>query len=259
MRISILTDNHAGSFTKAEHGLSYLIESDGKRILFDTGQSDIFLRNAEVMDISIRNIDIVILSHGHFDHGNGLEYLKGGRLICHPGCFERRYRRKDGFYIGLRDTKDVLCRKFELITSSEPYEISKKIFFLGEIPRLTDFESNSTSFVFENGIPDYVSDDSAVTFMLPEGLFVVTGCGHSGIVNTLEYSKRITGVTNLLGIMGGFHLKETDLQLKETIKYLKTNRIRHIYPSHCTELPALSSFYDNFRIRQVKTGDVLEF
>lgn len=259
MRISVLTENHAGSITLAEHGLSYLIESDSKRILFDTGQSDIFLRNAGVMNISMRNIDIVILSHGHFDHGNGLEYLEGGRLICHPGCFERRFRGKDRSYIGLRDTKDVLSRKFELITSSEPYEISKKIFFLGEIPRLTDFESNTTSFVFENGTPDYVSDDSAVAFILPEGLFVVTGCGHSGIVNTLEYSKRVTGVNNLFGIMGGFHLKETDLQLKETIKYLKTNRIKHVYPSHCTELPALSSFYDNFKIRQVKTGDILDF
>jgi 7,8-dihydropterin-6-yl-methyl-4-(beta-D-ribofuranosyl)aminobenzene 5'-phosphate synthase len=94
---------------------------------------------------------------------------------------------------------------------------------------------------------------------LPEGLFVVTGCGHSGIVNTLEYSKRVMGVNNMFGIMGGFHVKETDLQLKETIKYFKTNRIKHIFPSHCTELPALSSFYDNFRIKQIKTGDILDF
>jgi 7,8-dihydropterin-6-yl-methyl-4-(beta-D-ribofuranosyl)aminobenzene 5'-phosphate synthase len=259
MRISVLTENHAGSNTMAEHGLSYMIESDGKRILFDTGQSDIFLRNAEVMNISMRNIDIVILSHGHFDHANGLEHLEGGRLICHPGCFVKRFRGKDRYYIGLRNTKDELSVKFELVTSSKPYKISEKIFFLGEIPRLTDFESNITSFVFEDGTPDYVSDDSAVVFSMPEGLFVVTGCGHSGIVNTLEYSKRVMGVNNIFGIMGGFHLKETDIQLNETIKYLKTNRIKHIFPSHCTELPALSSFYDNFRIKQIKTGDILDF
>jgi len=72
MKISVLTENHAGSITMAEHGLSYLIELDGKRILFDTGQSEMFLRNAEVMNISMKNIDIVILSHGHFDHGNGM-------------------------------------------------------------------------------------------------------------------------------------------------------------------------------------------
>ena len=259
MRISVLTENHAGSFTMAEHGLSYLIEFNGKGILFDTGQSDMFLKNARIMNINMENIDMIILSHGHFDHGNGLSYISGCNLLCHPGCFVRRYRKADNKYIGLKNTRDELSSILNLITSAEPYKISDRMYFLGEIPRLTDFESQSTSFVFKDGTPDYVSDDSAITFLLPEGLFVVTGCGHSGIVNTLEYSKRVTGVTNIFGIMGGFHLKETDLQLKETIKYLKTNRIKHISPSHCTELPALSSFYDNFRIRQIKTGDILDF
>ena len=259
MRISVLTENHAGSNTMAEHGLSYLIESDGKRILFDTGQSDVFMRNAEVMNINMRNIDIVILSHGHFDHGNGLEYLQGGSIICHPGCFVRRFRGKDRSYIGLRNTKDELSVKFKLITSSKPYKISEKIFFLGEIPRLTDFESNTTSFVFEDGTPDYVPDDSAVAFILPEGLFVITGCGHSGIVNTLEYSKRVTGVNNIFGIMGGFHLKENDRQTRKTIQFLKESKAKNILPSHCTELPALSSFYETFRIKQVRSGEIYEF
>jgi len=59
--------------------------------------------------------------------------------------------------------------------------------------------------------------------------------------------------------MGGFHLKEIDLQTKETIRYLKENNVKHILPSHCTELPALSAFYENFGIRQIKTGDILSF
>jgi 7,8-dihydropterin-6-yl-methyl-4-(beta-D-ribofuranosyl)aminobenzene 5'-phosphate synthase len=259
MRISVLTENHAGSITRAEHGLSYLIEFDSKKILFDTGQSDLFLKNAQIMNVSMKNIDIVILSHGHFDHGNGLEYLEGGRLICHPGCFVRRFRGKDRSYIGLRNTKDELSVKFELVTSSKPYKISEKIFFLGEIPRLTDFESITTSFIFKDDTPDYVSDDSAVAFLLPEGLFVVTGCGHSGIVNTLEHSKKVTGVNNISGIMGGFHLKETDHQLRETIKYLKVNNVKHILPSHCTELPSLSAFYETFRNKLVITGNVYNF
>ena len=103
MRISVLTDNHPGSRTPAEHGLSYLIEYDGIMMLFDTGQSDMFLKNAKTMNISMKNIDIIILSHGHFDHGDGLHYLKGGRLICHPGCFVKRYRKRDNTYIGLKN------------------------------------------------------------------------------------------------------------------------------------------------------------
>ena len=259
MKISVLTENHAGSFTMAEHGLSYLIEYDGKTILFDTGQSDMYLKNAQIMNINMKNLDMIILSHGHFDHGNGLSYLYRSNLLCHPGCFVRRYRKTNKKYIGLKNSRAELSSMFNMITSAGPYKISDKIYFLGEIPRLTDFESQSTSFVFEDGTPDFVMDDSAMAMALPEGLFVVTGCGHSGIVNTLEHAKRITGQEKVFGIMGGFHLKEIDHQTKETIGYLKKNKINHIFPSHCIELPALSSLYDNFRIRQLKTGDILDF
>ncbi len=108
MKISVLTDNHPGSHTPAEHGLSYFIEYDGKRLLFDTGQSDMFIRNAEAMKISMTNIDMVILSHGHFDHGNGLDYFSGFSLLCHPGCFVKRYRKSDHTYIGLNNSKEEL-------------------------------------------------------------------------------------------------------------------------------------------------------
>ncbi len=259
MKISVLADNHPGPHTPGEHGLSYLVEYDEKRLLFDTGQSDMFLRNAEVMRISMTNIDMVVLSHGHFDHGDGLLNLSAGRLLCHPGCFVQRYRKYDHSYIGLKNSKGELATRFELVTASKPYKISEKILFLGEIPRVTDFESNTTSFIFENGTPDYVMDDSAIVIIMPEGLFVMTGCGHAGIVNTLEHAKKITGINNLYGIIGGFHLKEINHQTKETIRYLKENKLKHILPSHCTELPALSSFYNTFGIKLVKTGDILEF
>jgi 7,8-dihydropterin-6-yl-methyl-4-(beta-D-ribofuranosyl)aminobenzene 5'-phosphate synthase len=259
MRISVLTENYAGIATMAEHGLSYLIEFDGKRILFDTGQSDMFLKNAIKLNINPEDIDMIVLSHGHFDHGNGLRYLAGGNLLCHPGCFARRFRKSDYSYIGLEFTRDKLKEKFNLTTSKEPFKISEKIFFQGEIPRLTDFESQKTSFVFEDRNPDFVTDDSSLVLILSEGLFILTGCGHSGIVNTVENAKKITGKKDIFGIMGGFHLKEVDFQLNETIRYLRKNNVRHIMPSHCTELPALSTFHINFASRQISTGDILNF
>jgi 7,8-dihydropterin-6-yl-methyl-4-(beta-D-ribofuranosyl)aminobenzene 5'-phosphate synthase len=259
MKISILTDNHPGGNTPAEHGLSYLIEFDGKRLLFDTGQSDMFMTNARMMNASLTNIDMVILSHGHFDHGNGLDYLSDTTLLCHPGCFIKRYRKTDRSYIGLKNSKIELAGKYELVTSAKPYKISDRIIFLGEIPRLTDFESQTTSFDSEDGKADYVPDDSAVAIILPEGLFVITGCGHSGVVNTLEHARKITGINILHGIMGGFHLKERSLQTRETIKYLKDNKLNHVYPSHCTDLPALSLFYETFGNTLVKTGNIFNF
>jgi 7,8-dihydropterin-6-yl-methyl-4-(beta-D-ribofuranosyl)aminobenzene 5'-phosphate synthase len=259
MKISILTDNHPGVNTPAEHGLSYLIEYDGIRLLFDAGQSDMFLKNAGAMDLNLTNIDMVILSHGHFDHGNGLDFLTGYSLLCHPGCFVKRYRKSDHTYIGLNNSKEELSLLFNLITSAEPYKISEKIFFLGDIPRITGFESRTTPFIFEDGSPDYVMDDSALTLILPEGLFVVTGCGHSGIVNILENAKKVTGINRLYGIMGGFHLKEINHQAMETISYLKENKLKHVLPTHCTDLPALSAFFENFGMQLVKTGKIFNF
>jgi len=259
MTISILTDNSPGGNTPAEHGLSYLIEHDGKRLLFDTGQSDLFLKNAGTMGIDITNIDTIILSHGHFDHGDGLQYLSGGNLICHPKCFVKRYRKYDYSYIGLKNSKDEIAGRFNLITSSAPYQISEKIIFLGEIPRLTDFESKSTSFILDGDIPDFVMDDSAIALLLEDGLFVITGCGHSGIVNILEHAKKVIGENTIYGVMGGFHLKKADRQTKETIRYLQKNRVAHVYPSHCTGNPALGLFHENFGTKKVKTGEIFTF
>jgi len=120
MNISILTDNYPGGTTPAEHGLSYLVEHDDKKLLFDTGQSNMFLQNAGLMGLNLSNLDMIVLSHGHFDHGNGLKYLSGGNLICHPGCFVKRYRKADHSDIGLKNTKDEIIGKFNLVTTTAP-------------------------------------------------------------------------------------------------------------------------------------------
>ena len=259
MKISILTDNNPGGNTGAEHGLSYFIEHEGTKILFDTGQSDLFLRNASIIGINVEERDLIILSHGHFDHGNGLEHLTGGKMICHPDSFVKRYRTIDHTYIGLKNSRDEIAQKFDLITSQAPLRVSDSMLFLGEIPRITDFESQQSSFSFEDGSPDFVADDSAIALQTEKGLFVITGCGHAGVVNTLEHARNVTGEQKIFGIMGGFHLKKRDRQTIETIHYLKENSVEHIIPSHCTALPALVAFAENFQIQTVKTGDTYTF
>jgi len=259
MKISILVDNTPSIDTKAEFGLSFFIEYNGKTILFDTAQTNLFLENARIMNLPIRDADFIVLSHGHFDHGNGFEYLNGGNLVCHPGCFVKRYGKTSRNYIGLKYSKDQIAKRFNLITTKNPFQLFDGAFFLGEIPRVTDFESITTSFVFEDGTPDFVMDDSALALKTEHGVFVVTGCGHSGVVNTLEYAKKVTGDNRIYGIIGGFHLKEINRQTKETIEYLKKNAVRHIYPSHCTAIQSLSAFYTSFKVKQIKTGDMFEF
>ena len=94
MKLSILTENSAGSTFCAEHGLSYLIDIDGESILFDTGHSDCFLKNADKLGRDIdTEVKTLVLSHGHWDHGNGLTHLRGQTLITHPAAFRNRYRK----------------------------------------------------------------------------------------------------------------------------------------------------------------------
>lgn len=260
MKLTVLTENVAGSKLIAEHGLSYLVETESKTILFDTGNSDTFLKNADCLDINIEKVvDTVVLSHGHWDHGDGLVYLGGQELITHPQAFIKRYRKTDNSYIGLSLTRTEIEKKFNLWLSKEPAHISDEIIFLGEIPRVNSFEAQITTFIDENGKPDFVPDDSALAVINNNKLVIVSGCAHAGICNTIEYAKKITGINNIQAVIGGFHLKYDNQQTQMTIQYFQNNNIEEVYPSHCTELPALAAFYKTFGIKQVKTGNVYVF
>jgi 7,8-dihydropterin-6-yl-methyl-4-(beta-D-ribofuranosyl)aminobenzene 5'-phosphate synthase len=260
MKITILTENTAGGKYLAEHGLSYLIEIDDQKILFDTGHSDVFLKNARQLGINIENeVKTVVLSHGHWDHGDGLRYLQNKRLIAHPGAFIRRFRKKDFTPVGLALSRKEIENRFSLTETKNPVQISENLWFLGEIPRKNDYEAQSTSFVDDFRNDDYIPDDSALAAIVKKKLVVITGCSHSGVCNIVERTKKVTGISTVEAVLGGFHLKEQNEQTRKTIAYFKSNKIKQIFPSHCTELPALAAFYDAFQNRQIKTGMVLEF
>ncbi|HPF50855.1 MAG TPA: MBL fold metallo-hydrolase [Draconibacterium sp.] len=255
MKINILTDNVAGSRYKAEHGLSYLLEIDGEKILFDTGHSNLFLENAAQMGINIQDeVLTVVLSHGHWDHGNGLKYLKNKTLIAHPGIFSKRYRKKDHSYLGLNLEQNEAEKTFNLQLSSSPVRVTSHLWFLGEIPRINDFEAKSTTFVLENGEEDFVSDDSALVAIKNNELIIISGCAHSGICNICEYAKELTGISKIKAVIGGFHLKDQGEQTIKTIEYFKQNQIELPLPSHCTELLAKVLFQQQFNFPEVKTG-----
>jgi len=259
MKLSVLTENTASGNFLAEFGLSYFIEHENRNILFDTGSTDVFLRNAEKLAIDLDHVDAVVLSHGHWDHGNGLRYVRNKKLVCHPDAFMKRYRKNSTENIGLELSYEELDQRFELTISREPYPLSKNMIFLGEIPRETPFEAQTTAFMDQNGEDDFVPDDSALAIVVDDELIVVSGCAHSGICNIVEYAKRVTGLKKIMAVIGGFHLKENDMQTRKTIHYFKAQKIRNLYPSHCTQLPALAAFYREFEMEQVKTGMVFTF
>ncbi|WP_298368078.1 MBL fold metallo-hydrolase [uncultured Lutibacter sp.] len=260
MKITVLTENCAGSVFLAEHGLSYLIEHKGETILFDTGHTDVFIKNASKLGINIqKEVNKVVLSHGHWDHGDGLKYLQNKTLIAHPNAFIKRFRKNETANIGLSLPKSELKQKFNLVLKEEPYYISDSVVFLGQIPRLNDFEAKETPFLDEFGKPDFVIDDSAIAIVQNKELVIITGCSHSGICNIISYAQKVTGINKVRLVIGGFHLKHNNQQTINTINFLKNNNINSIYPSHCTALPALAAFYINFNIEQLKTGMILNF
>lgn len=261
MQITVLTENTAGKNLLAEHGLSYFIEHNGVCVLFDTGHSDVFMRNANKLGIDVqKQTDTIVLSHGHWDHGDGLQYLSQKPLITHPEAFKKRYRHNGSINIGLGLSKDELEEKFKLTATDKPWEIGKQIIYLGEIPRVNGFETRTTPFVDEKGYEDFVPDDSALAIINHENeLVIISGCAHAGICNIINYAMEITGIKKVKAVLGGFHLKTNNEKTKKTIQFLKDIQVKTVLPSHCTELPALAAFHTAFKSEQVKTGNIYTF
>jgi 7,8-dihydropterin-6-yl-methyl-4-(beta-D-ribofuranosyl)aminobenzene 5'-phosphate synthase len=257
LKISILNDNIAGRWCRAEHGLSYLIEAD-ETVLFDVASSDLIDFNAQIMNINLQKIKTIVLSHGHDDHTGGLMLFSGQELICHPDVFLKRFRKSNQTELGIHWTEDEIRSKFDLRTSCEPVKISEQIYFLGEIPRVTEFESTKTSFIKADGTDDFVMDDSGLAIITNKGLVVVSGCAHSGICNMTSHARKVTGISKVHLVIGGFHLANDGAVAQKTIQWMKTMQVEKVVPSHCTDFEAQAAFYRSFPFIPAKSGNAIE-
>lgn len=221
MRLTVLVDNNTliDRYLIGEPGVSYLIEYDGQKILFDTGYSDVFLKNAQTLKIDLTSIDSIVFSHGHNDHTWGLNHLvqyydrinfipeRKINLICHPDALTPKYF--DAKAIGINYRFDQNDPFFDKICSKKPYPLTENIIFLGQIPRDNKFEMltpvGQTVDDKSEITDDYVMDDSALAIKTEDGLVVVTGCSHAGIANIIEYAKQVTGEKHIVSVIGGFH------------------------------------------------------
>jgi 7,8-dihydropterin-6-yl-methyl-4-(beta-D-ribofuranosyl)aminobenzene 5'-phosphate synthase len=245
--LTILVDDSAGgSGLPAEHGLSIWIEADNRRILFDTGQSDLLLGNADKLGIDLREADSIVLSHGHYDHTGGLVPVMrlnpSLRIYAHPGVILPRYRLKPdrpGRAIQMREDAVVKVQEEagRVRWVTEPLDVSEGIGLTGPIPRRTSYEDVGGAFYLdrEGKRPDPIEDDLALWFPTKDGLVVVTGCCHSGIVNTLVHIRDLTGGIPFHTILGGFHLLDASSErIQATCDDLRSIPVRRIVPCHCT-------------------------
>ncbi len=260
MKVIVLNDNRAGSLCGAEHGLSYLIEFEGKKILLDAGPSDIAVKNANTLGINLQTIDTIILSHGHWDHGNGLRFLpKGKTVVFHPGVFQKRYKRVNNQYIGIDMTETGMLEHFFVVSSAKPVELAHHAWFLGEITRVTEFEVPSAKYRLENGETDPILDDTALAFNTPKGIVIVTGCSHSGICNMVLKAKELIPDRPVACIMGGFHLTQIDDRLQRTIEFFNNQGVKRLIPAHCTYPKVISYLIRFFEVEWVSSGSVFRF
>ncbi len=270
MRLTVLVDNCAiiDRYYLAEPAFSCLLEHGGRRILLDAGFSDAFLRNADALGLDLAGVDAVVLSHGHDDHAGGLPILarrlSGVRrpsLVAHPRAFDAR--RHGGLSIGSPASLAELSAAYEPRLSAEPADLGGGFLFLGEIPRRNDAEAREPIGEVDGPggtAPDYLLDDSAVAWRGEEGLVVVSGCSHAGIVNIVERAVELTGETRVVDIVGGFHLLAASrARLDFTAERLAALGPRAVHPCHCTDLAAKLRLAASLPVGELGVSRVLEY
>ncbi|MFO7667631.1 MAG: MBL fold metallo-hydrolase [Desulfobacterales bacterium] len=250
----------------AEHGFSALVKTTaGEKshtLLFDFGYSEEGAAfNARALNVDMSQVEALALSHGHSDHIGGFAALvkmtgkKELPFFVHPGIFKspRYIKYGEGFKFdfptitrkGLEQTgvKIIEAKKPETLLDGD-------VVFLGEIERITDFEKGFPVAFFQEGTVekwDPIEDDTAVVMNLKDkGLVVLSGCAHSGIVNTVRYAMAVTGIEKIHVIMGGFHLSGPFFEpiIGRTTEELKKLNPAHVIPTHCTGRKAIQ-FMEN--------------
>jgi 7,8-dihydropterin-6-yl-methyl-4-(beta-D-ribofuranosyl)aminobenzene 5'-phosphate synthase len=260
MKVTILCENTVGRRVGlGEHGFSALIETDHGNYLFDTGRGASVVKNSLELSKDLRTVKKIFLSHGHYDHTGGLPEVLTLRgkvdVHCHPHVFLDRVHlveengKETKRFVGIpfkRSYLESLGANF--ILNKDFSEIEKGVYLTGEVPRKTSFEKLDPKLFTEidgKTDPDVFLDDQSLVLNTEQGLLVILGCAHSGLINILNHVIQKTGEDRFYAIVGGTHLDFlAPEQLEESIKALKQIHIERIGASHCTGMTGA------FRLRQ---------
>ncbi len=255
-----------------EHGLSFLIDAGDRKILFDAGQGLAIPGNASVLGVDLKEIDTVVLSHGHFDHAGGLKNLLSRNtdfaLVAHPEVFDNKVAGLDGKYfpVGVPEHKALLEEAgIELLLDRNSQEIAPGVRTTGEIPLDTDFEEVEKMFFItkdDGHVPDSIIDDKSLILDSEKGTVVVLGCAHRGIINTLNHVAELTGNRKIHAILGGLHLMYADeAKIQKIFAPLTEFGVEKMVVGHCTGFQAIAALFREFGNKVVlnTVGHKIEF
>ncbi len=248
MKVTCVVDDVVpkGSPLRKEHGLAFFIEAEEGRVLFDTGGSGaVLLHNLEALGIAPEAIDALALSHAHRDHTGGLPALltrtrPGLPLYAHPDIFRERFSSSRGPIraIGMPLGRSTLASRTTLQLSALPQQIVPGVWTTGEIAPRAAPEGRSAHHLVRGNVgwrPDPYRDDMALVLEVSDGVMLLCGCCHAGLLNTLAYVEQHFE-RPVVAIAGGTHLMAADeAHVRTTARYLALRgALRHIYPGHCT-------------------------
>lgn len=258
MELTVLVDNNScgSKCLIAEHGLSFYIEDDDLKLLFDCGSSDAFIKNAYNMQISLDKVTDIVLSHSHLDHVGGLLRLQAlyqkfrhagidfpsKNIIAHPDVFripDSNILDNEAGHLSQEDMDNF----FNLVLTTHPFPITPKLMYLGEVP------------VPQEVTLDYSPDESALAYKSKDGLIIISGCSHAGIDNIIKHAKYVMNEDRVCTIIGGlFLINKSEEYINYLGEYLRNENVRSIYPCHCTDLEAKIILSKYVKIEEVCTG-----
>jgi len=261
LKIRVLSTMLTADDGIGEWGFSALVEVDGRRILFDTGaRPDTVLSNAKDLGVDLTNVTDVILSHNHRDHTGGFMTLRRAMLEKNPASLSRTHVGQGIFAVRRVDQSRV--SEFMLKTRAEyeatgghvveyekPVELWNGVWLTGPVPRKypeRNWSGRSEVKTADGWKEDTIPEDMSMVFNTSQGLVVLSGCGHSGIINTLDYSRSAIRNAPIHAALGGFHLYELDdAKLKWTAGKLREFGLGNLLGAHCTGIEAV------YRIREL--------
>lgn len=273
LELIILAENTVKicSSLRGEHGFSIHLKCNDLNVLFDTGQSDLYLQNATKLGVNLENVDWIVFSHHHYDHVDGLKHF-----AFHQNKKIKLLAQKYAFYQRVDDVNSLsdaeLLEKYDvMVADSEPIDLNEQLIFLARIPRLNNFECQSSFYDEKVILPsgeleeDLYLEDSALIYKSFDEIVVITGCSHSGICNIVHYAKQVAdrkwGILKVKSVIGGLHLIDADPDfLQKTLDLLKEYGVSEVYPCHCTDLAARLAFAQaDFQVKEATCGSVIQF
>ncbi len=277
MKVTVLIENSSQCELAKEHGLSLLIETENKKILLDSGCSNLFANNANKLNIDLSDVDFAVLSHGHYDHSGGFDTFfernKNALLYAKEGADGKYYSQSGGIHeIGV--PQRVLDFSDRIAYVSDNREISEGVYLIGHnTPDLQKIGEKVKLYKGKNGeiVPDDFAHEQSLVFDTAKGLVIFNSCSHGTVENILCEVRDYFGDKPIYAYIGGLHMmmktpegKEicgfTDSEVDALCDIIRKENITHLYTGHCTTLDGFDKVKERLGViaKPLFTGLVFE-